>query len=90
MNQGAGGLNLVSMLLEKLPDIQSLAPEEKWLLIDELWSDLARQLEGAPADAQTLALLEARFAEYLAKPDEAASPAEEVFARLAERKRQWK
>jgi len=30
------------MLLEKLPAVQSLAPEEKWLLIDELWSDLAR------------------------------------------------
>jgi putative addiction module component (TIGR02574 family) len=78
------------MLLEKLPAIQSLAPEEKWLLIDELWSDLARQVESAPADAQTVALLEARFAEYCANPDTTAHPMEEVFARLAERKRQWK
>jgi putative addiction module component (TIGR02574 family) len=78
------------MMLEKLPAVQSLAPEEKWLLIDELWSDLARQVEKAPADAQTLALLEARFAEYLANPTSAASPVEEVFARLAGRKQQWK
>ncbi|MEI9894162.1 MAG: addiction module protein [Chthoniobacter sp.] len=78
------------MLLEKLPAVQLLAPEEKWLLIDELWRDLARQVENAPTDAETLALLEARFAEYLADPAAAASPAEEVFARLAERKRQWK
>jgi putative addiction module component (TIGR02574 family) len=78
------------MLLEKLPAVQSLAPEEKWLLIDELWRDLARQLENSPADAQTIALLEARFAEYLANPEATGKPTEEVFARLAERKRQWK
>jgi putative addiction module component (TIGR02574 family) len=77
------------MLLEKLPDIQSLAPEEKWVLIDELWSDLARHVESAPADAETVALLEARFAEYLADPT-TSSTVDEVFARLAERKRQWK
>ena len=78
------------MLLEKLPAIQSLAPEEKWLLIDELWSDLARHVESVPADAQTLALLEARFAEYLTDPATTSSPVEDVMARLAERKRQWK
>lgn len=78
------------MLLEKLPEVQSLAPEEKWLLIDELWRDLARQPESSPADAQTAALLEARFAEYLAHPETTASPAEEGFVWLAERKRQWK
>jgi putative addiction module component (TIGR02574 family) len=78
------------MLLEKLPAIQLLAPEEKWLLIEELWSDLARQVESVPADGQTLALLEARFAEYLADPSATGSPAEDVLARLAERKRQWK
>ena len=50
----------------------------------------ARQVESVPADAQTLALLEARFAEYLADPAGTASPAEDVLARLAERKQQWK
>ena len=78
------------MLLEKFPDVQSLAPEEKWALIDELWSDLARQTENSPADAQVVALLESRFAEHLANPAKTADPVDEVFARLAERKRQWK
>ena len=77
------------MLLEKLPEVQSLPPEEKWRLIDELWNDLARQLEGAPPDANVVALLEQRFADYLADPSQARS-ADEVFTRLAERKRQWK
>ena len=78
------------MLLEKLPAVQSLAPEEKWLLIDELWRDLVRQLEGKPADTQTLALLEARFSHYLNDPTNTPGSVDEVFARLAERKRQWK
>jgi putative addiction module component (TIGR02574 family) len=78
------------MLLEKLTAVQALAPEEKWLLIDELWHELARQIDKTPADSQTLALLEAQFAQYVADPESAGSPAEEVLARLAERKRQWK
>lgn len=77
------------MLLEKLPDVQSLPPQEKWRLIDELWTDLARQLEAAPPDANVVALLEQRFADYLTDPSQG-RPATDVFTRLAERKRQWK
>jgi hypothetical protein len=33
------------MLLEKLPEVRSLSVEDKWRLIDELWSDLAREVE---------------------------------------------
>jgi len=47
-------------------------------------------VENAPADAQVVALLEQRFAQHLADPEGRAGTVEEVFARLAERKRQWK
>jgi len=77
------------MLIEKLPDVQSLPLEEKWLLIEELWQEVARQVESTPADADVVKLLEARFADYLADPSQA-SPAETAFERLAERKRTWK
>lgn len=77
------------MLLERLPEVQTLQPEEKWLLIDELWRDLARQTEAAPANAKIVELLEARFAEYLADPSKAGSE-DEVFTRLAARKRECK
>jgi putative addiction module component (TIGR02574 family) len=77
------------MLLEKLPEVQSLSPEEKWRLIDELWRDLATQVEDAPADANVVELLETRFEAYLADPSQA-RPADEAFARLAEKKRQWR
>jgi putative addiction module component (TIGR02574 family) len=77
------------MLLEKLPEVQSLSVEDKWRLIDELWSDLAREVEGAGVDENTLALLNQRFDEYIQDPDQA-QPLDACFARLAERKRQWK
>ncbi len=77
------------MLIEKLPEVQSLPAEEKWLLIDELWQDLARQTQGAPADANVVKLLETRFAEYLADPSQGRS-LEDTFQRLAQQKRTWK
>ena len=77
------------MLIEKLPEVQSLPAEEKWLLIEELWQDLARQIEESPANAEVVELLEKRFAGYLADPSQA-SGVEDVFARLAERKKAWK
>ena len=77
------------MLLERLPEVQSLSVEDKWLLIDELWSDLAREVERAGADENTLALLNQRFEEYLQDPDQA-RPLDACLARLAECKRQWK
>ena len=77
------------MLIEKLPDVQALPPEQKWLLIDELWRELVRAVESAPPDAAVVGLLEKRFADYTADPSQAAT-AEKVFERLAERKRTWK
>ena len=81
--------NLLSMLLERLPEVQSLTPEDKWQLIDELWSDLARQVEAAGPQENIVELLEKRFSEYLVDSSQGQG-ADEVFARLAEHKRQWK
>jgi hypothetical protein len=77
------------MLLERFPEVQSLAPEDKWRLIDELWCDLAHQVEGEAPNGNIIELLEKRFSDYL---DDASQgrPAEDVFTRLAEHKRQWK
>jgi hypothetical protein len=62
--------NLFIMLLERLLEVQSLSVEDKWRLIDELWSDLAREVERAGANQNTLALLNQRFEEYLQDPDQ--------------------
>jgi putative addiction module component (TIGR02574 family) len=77
------------MLIEKFPEVQSLPVEEKWRLIDELWQNLAQQVEGAVPDKNVIAFLENRFADYFSDPSQA-RPMDEAFARLAERKRTWK
>jgi putative addiction module component (TIGR02574 family) len=81
--------NLSIVLLERLPEVQSLSVEDKWRLIDELWSDLAQEVERGGVDENTLALLNQRFEEYVQDPGQA-QPHEACLARLAERKRQWK
>jgi hypothetical protein len=77
------------MFLEKLPEVQSLSVEDKWRLLDELRCDLAREVERAGVDENTLALLNQRFEEYVQDPGQA-QPFDACLARLAERKRQWK
>jgi putative addiction module component (TIGR02574 family) len=77
------------MLLERFPEVQSLGPEDKWRLIDELWSDLAQQVEGEAPNETIVELLEKRFSDYLVDPSQG-QPADDAFARLAEHKRQWK
>ena len=77
------------MLLERFPEVQSLAPQDKWRLIDELWCDLARQVEGEAPNGNIVELLEKRFSDYLTDSSQRRS-ADDAFAQLAEHKRQWK
>ena len=74
------------MILDQLPAVKALGPDEKWELLDELWKELARTVESAPADPATVALLEAREAKYQADP-EAVRTWAEVRARLAAHKK---
>lgn len=68
------------MILEKVPDVQRLSREEKWLLIDELWQELLPPPEHEPRP-EIIALLESRMEEYRANPA-LGSPWAEVKARL--------
>ena len=81
--------SLSIMLLERLPEVQSLSVEDKWRLIDELWSDLAKEVERRGVDENIVALLNQRFEEYVQDPTQAQA-LDSCLARLAERKRQWK
>jgi putative addiction module component (TIGR02574 family) len=77
------------MLLETLPEVQALAPADKWRLMRELWEDLAPQIPDPNWDQHVFELLEKRFAEYRADPT-SARPAAEVYARLEEHKKAWR
>jgi hypothetical protein len=73
------------MLLERLPEVQSLSAEDKWRLIDELWSDLVREVESAEPDDKVIELLKQRFSDYLNGPSQA-QPLDTSLAHLEERK----
>ncbi len=77
------------MMIEQLPNVKALPAAQKRILIDELWRDLAQECEGEAPDGNIAALLESRFAAFLGDESTAGS-VDETFARLAERKRQWK
>lgn len=55
------------MILDKVPDVQRLSHDEKWLLIDELWQQLLPPPEREPRP-EIIALLEARMSEYQKSP----------------------
>ena len=77
------------MLIEQLPNVKALPAEQKRILIDELWQELAHECEGEGPNGDIAELLEKRFAAYLVD-ESTASPVDTAFAKLAERKRQWK
>ena len=63
------------MILEKLPTVSELSDADKWQLIDELWTGLLPPPSYTPS-AETVAMLEARLAEYHLDPTVAAPWAE--------------
>ena len=68
------------MILEQVPEVQRLSPDEKWQLIDQLWQELLPPSDSEPRP-EILSLLEGRMAEYRKNPALAA-PWAEVKARL--------
>lgn len=70
-------------MLERFPQIQKLSEAEKLLLAQELYAE-AFPPQTPEEEAATIALLEKRWADYVAGKDTAA-PWEEVRARLQQR-----
>jgi putative addiction module component (TIGR02574 family) len=68
------------MIVEQLPEVQKLSPEDKLVLAAELFEEAADCSAEAP-DQDMLAILNERLAEYRANP-EAAAPWSEVKARI--------
>ena len=58
------------MVIERLPEIQNLSTEEKWVLVDELWADLTGESK-LEADPAIIEELQRRMAHYKAHPETA-------------------
>ena len=59
------------MIIERLPEVQSLSDEEKWMLVDELQASLLATSDVEVSDPRIIKDLERRMAEYEANPDSA-------------------
>lgn len=57
------------MILEKMPSVSSLSPEEKLLLVTELWDDLAAHPAEVPVSREQIAELDRRMEEHRKNPD---------------------
>ena len=57
------------MVIERLPEVQKLSTEEKWVLVAELWADLTG--EAPAADPAIVEELQRRMAHYEAHPETA-------------------
>jgi len=56
------------MILETIPQIGRLSPRQKLALAGELWDEVTAMSELFPVCPETVALLEARYADYQRDP----------------------
>jgi putative addiction module component (TIGR02574 family) len=59
------------MKLADLPQVRGVSAEEKLQLVDELWQDVARDLEQLEISAAEKELLDGRWAAFLRDPSSA-------------------
>jgi putative addiction module component (TIGR02574 family) len=59
------------MKLSDLPEVQALAPEEKLQLVEELWQEIAGDLERLGVTPLEKEILDQRWAAFLRDPSSA-------------------
>jgi len=64
MNEG------MDVIAEKIPELKDLSPEEKLILVGELWEELASQPDAFPPREDHIKLLKERLEHYRQHPDD--------------------
>jgi putative addiction module component (TIGR02574 family) len=59
------------MIAEKIPALDQLSIEEKWLLANELMAEVEDQQDALPSNPEIRAIVEQRFAEFERDPSTA-------------------
>lgn len=59
------------MIAEKIPELKHLTPEEKLILIRELWEELAAEPNAFPAREEHIRVLRERLEHYRNNPNDA-------------------
>lgn len=58
------------MVVEKIPQLKNLSPEEKLILVGELWDQLASDPKAFPKRDDHVKILEERLAHLHERPDD--------------------
>jgi putative addiction module component (TIGR02574 family) len=61
------------VILEKIPEIRRLSPEEKLMLLTELWDELTAQSDEVSLSPEQEDLLDRRWHDYQKDPSQGAS-----------------
>jgi len=69
------------VIAEKIPDLKKLSPEEKLILVGELWDDLTAHPETFPPREDHIKVLRERIAHYREHPEDTVAW-EDVKARI--------
>ena len=69
------------MIAETIPGLKSLSPEEKLILVGEIWNELAARPNSFPPREEHIKLLRERVENYRAHPEDAVAW-EDVKARI--------
>jgi putative addiction module component, TIGR02574 family len=69
------------MIADKIPELKSLSPDEKLILVRELWDELAAQPNAFPPREDHIKLLQERLEHYRQHPRDTIAW-EEVKARI--------
>ena len=69
------------MIAERIPALKSLSPEEKLILVGELWDELASQPNAFPPREDHIKLLQERLEQYRRNPTDVVAW-EQVKARI--------
>jgi putative addiction module component (TIGR02574 family) len=69
------------MIAERIPELKRLTPEEKLILVRELWEELAAEPQAFPPREEHIRVLKERLERYRKNPDDATAW-EQVRARI--------
>lgn len=69
------------MIAERIPELQKLSPEEKFILVGELWDELAASPEAFPPREDHIKLLQERLEHHRKHPEDVI-PWQEVKNRI--------
>lgn len=58
------------MIAEKIPELKTLSPEEKLILVGELWDELAAHPDAFPPREDHIKLLQDRLEKYRQNPQD--------------------